>query len=171
MKRSVKDLIQQRNLHKFMSVTPDVTLFEALKILDQNKLSALLVIENDKFCGIFSEKDFVRNCISKGIQLFEPVSTVMTTEVYYVEPTFNLEECLQIMSKFHIRHLPVLENGKPISLISMRHIMEVLVDDKDIHIRELTTYITGTSPILTNSFKSTPVKAPLYSARPSSIAV
>lgn len=171
MKRSVKELIQQRNLQKFISKSPETTLYEALKTLDHNKVSALMVIENDKLCGIFSETDFVRNCTTKGIQLFEPVSSVMTTEMYYVEPTFNLEECLQIMSKVHVRHLPVLQNGKPISLISMRHIMEVLVDDKDMHIRELTTYITGTSPILTNSPKQGSVTVPLYSARPSSVAV
>ncbi|MBL7689797.1 MAG: CBS domain-containing protein, partial [Bdellovibrionaceae bacterium] len=126
-------------------VLPSTSVYDALTILETQNCSALLVVENDRLKGIFSEKDFAKASLSKGIRLTDSVGSIMSTKVYYVEPTFNLEECLQVMSKVRIRHLPVLESGRPIALVSMRHVMEVLVDDKDAKIRELLTYITGSS--------------------------
>ncbi|MBK7892070.1 MAG: CBS domain-containing protein [Bdellovibrionales bacterium] len=143
MKRRVRDLIGQKGLGAFWSVAPSVSVAEALTILEASNCSAILVVENGRLRGIFSEKDFARASLSKGIRLTDCVGTIMSTKVYYVEPTFSLEECLQVMSKVHVRHLPVIEHGRPIALVSMRHVMEVLVDDKEAKIRELVTYITG----------------------------
>ncbi len=143
MKRLVKDLIKQKGLHTFASVSPSTSIFEALNVLDKTKSSALLVIENSELRGVFSEKDFALASMRQDIQLFSKVKSAMTSKVYYVEPSVSLEECLLVMSKVHVRYLPVIENGKPVALISMRHIMEVLIEDKEYQIRELTTYITG----------------------------
>lgn len=162
MKRLVLDLIHQKGLSAFTSVKPSTSLFEALSVLDSNKCSALLVIENGRLQGIFSEKDFTKASLVKNIHLSAEVGSFMTSKVYYVEPTFNLEECLQLMSKVHVRHLPVLENGRPIALVSMRHIMEVLINDKEAQIRELTTYITGTSLADTEQSQKMQNKVPIY---------
>lgn len=166
MKRLVRDLIHQKGLGAFSSVEPSTSLFEALSVLDSKKCSALLVIESGKLQGIFSEKDFAKASLAKNIQLSADVGSVMTSKVYYVEPTFNLEECLQLMSKVHVRHLPVLESGRPIALVSMRHIMEVLIDDKEAQIRDLTTYITGTSLVAIEPNQKMQNKVPIYYTSP-----
>lgn len=167
MKRSVGDLIRQKGLKTFCSASREHSIFEALAILHKNQSSALLVVEDGKLHGIFSEKDFTRACITKGIPLYAKVDSVMTARVYYVDPTFTVEQCLQIMSKVHVRHLPVLENGTPIALISMRHIMEVLVEDKEMLIRDLTSYITGCSMVelLPNQITQTTVPVLYGNAR------
>lgn len=145
MKRRVKDLIIQRGLNEFPALRPEDTIFEALNLLLTKNCSALLVTKNNRLQGILSEKDYTKSSIRKNTALSDNVGTIMTTKVYYAEPNFTLEECLQIMSKVHIRHLPVIDQGIPIALLSMRHIMEALVDDKENQIRELTKYITGSS--------------------------
>jgi signal-transduction protein with cAMP-binding, CBS, and nucleotidyltransferase domain len=149
MKRLVRDLIRQKKgLSSFAQVKPEASIFEALTILENSKSSAILVIKDKKLMGIFSERDFARATINKGMPLSASVASAMTPEVYYVDPCFTLEECLHVMSNLHVRHLPVIENGEPIALLSMRHIMQILVDDKESQIRDLTTYITGSSQIV-----------------------
>lgn len=147
MKRQVKDLIRHKGLYDFARVAPDASVFDALGVLDSTNSSAALVMEGDELRGIFSEKDFARASIGRGIQLAATVESVMTSRVYYAEPTFTLEECAQVMSRVHVRHLPVIESGKAIALLSMRHLMEILVEEKEDQIRHLTTYITGANQI------------------------
>lgn len=144
MKRSVREIIQKKSLGFFASINPNNSIYEALRVLEYTKVSALLVLDNDQVKGVFSEKDFARSVLQKKVHLTDPVSTVMTSEVLYVEPNFTLQECLELMTKAHIRHLPVIENSKPIAMLSMRHIMELLVEEKENQIRDLTQYITGT---------------------------
>ena len=162
MKRSVRDLIRQKGLQTFASVSPESSIFEALNVLENTKSSAVLVLRNGILRGIFSEKDFARASMKKGIQLSASVQSAMTSKVYYVEPNFNLEECLQVMTKVHVRHLPVIEDGRPIALLSMRHIMEVLVEDKEEHIRHLTTYILGGSFIIESANEQKTAHVPIY---------
>ena len=143
MKRQIKDLIHQKGINVFASVGPKNSIYQALEILDATNSSALLVVEDNILKGIFSEKDFARAVVYNNISLFANVEIIMARKIYYAEPHFTLEDCLQIMSKMHIRHLPILDKGQPIALVSMRHIMEVLVEDKETQIRDLTSYITG----------------------------
>lgn len=163
MQRQVKDLIQQAGLSHFARISPKGSILEALKILDLTKSSALLVIENNLLKGIFSEKDFSRAVVKRGIRLTEKVETIMTSKIYFADMSNTLEDCLQIMYKVHVRHLPIIKDGVPVALISMRHIMEALVKDKDTQIRDLTTYITGTSiagSIASNENKILPAQIP-----------
>ncbi len=147
MKRQLRDLIKQRGLTEFVSIDPKSSILKALEVLESTNSSALMVTENHRLKGIFTEKDFARAALRRDLSLSAKVESVMTSRVYYAEQTFTLEECLQIMSRVRVRHLPVIENGQPIAIVSMRHIMEVLVDDKDTLIRDLTTYITGATPV------------------------
>lgn len=147
MKRQVRDLVEKRGLQEFARIPPDASISDALNVLVATNSSALLVIRNNCLKGIFSEKDFAKSSLKKGFILSNRVESIMTSKVYYAEPTFTLEECLQIMTKVHVRHLPVMDKDTPIAMLSMRHIMEALVEEKDSQIRELTTYITGSSVV------------------------
>lgn len=171
MKRLVSDLIQQKGLGTYRSVTPRTSISEALETMFEENCSAILVMDQGKLKGIFSEKDFAWAAIIRNSKLTDPVSTAMTSKIYYAEPTFTLEECLQMMFKVHVRHLPVLDGEKPLALLSMRHIMEVLVDEKETHIRQLTSYITGNAasePFKYQTYKS---KVPVYLANQKQEAV
>lgn len=157
MKRPVRDLICQKGLKAFTMISPFTPIREALEILNLKKCSALLVVDK-MLQGIFSEKDFSRASLDRDFSINDEVQKVMTTKVYYVEPSFSLEECLQVMTAAHVRHLPVLENGMPMALVSMRHIMEVLVEEKEEQIRHLMNYITGYNV----STRRDTSKVPLY---------
>ena len=145
MKRKVIDLIESKKLRSFVSVSPQHTVQYTLEILSKYKLSAIMVIQGQHLKGIFSYKDLAKALLQYNFSLSAPVEYYMTTKIYYALSHFTLEECLQIMTKAHVRHLPVIQGHQPISLISMRHIMEILVKDKDDQIRDLTNYITGGS--------------------------
>lgn len=147
MKRTVEELMLKKKISGFACITPEASIFQALDVLDSSKSSTLLVTRGHELRGIFSEKDFARASIRKGIQLSDSVATAMTTKIYYVTSTFTLEECLQVMAMAHVRHLPVMDEGKPIALLSMRHIMEILIEDKETKIHELTSYIMGSNHI------------------------
>lgn len=162
MKRSVQELINQKRLHNFSSVSPDASVHEALIVLENTNSSALLVLKNNTLVGIFSEKNFAKAALNGHVDLNIKVKSVMTSKVYFVKPQFTLEECLQVMSHAHVRHLPVLDGNTPIALLSMRHIMEVLVQDKEAEIKNLTTYITGSGftqidPTNNQTKKSVPI--------------
>lgn len=165
MKRQIKDLIMRKGLSSFKSIGPKSSISYALEVLQATNSSALLVTENKRLKGIFSEKDFARAAIRGGVQLFEEVGSIMTSRVYYAEPSFTLEECLQIMSKVHVRHLPIMEDHRPIALVSMRHIMEALVEDQATQIRDLTTYITGASSVIDfEKAKRAHARMPIYNS-------
>jgi CBS domain-containing protein len=164
MKRKVSELIRQQSLQDFATVRPDAKISEALAVLLMTRSSALLVVKNGRLKGVFSEKDFAKASLTKGYVLSDPVESVMTSRIYYAEPTFTLEECLHIMTKVHVRHLPVLDRDTPIAMLSMRHIMEALVADQENQIRDLTSYITGPCTILDfDQSKRNPSRIPIYS--------
>ncbi len=145
MKRKIAELIKQKGLRHFVSISPQDSIQTALTYLQKTSSAALLVIHENKLLGVFTEKDFARNALKNDISLTSTVDKVMTTSFYPIQPSNTLEESLQIMSKSHSEHLPVLESDTPIALVSMAHIMEFLVEDKETQIRQLTTYITGSS--------------------------
>ena len=143
MNRLVGDFIKQKNLEKFSWITPDTSIFEAIKTLGLEKTGVLIVLENNFIKGIFCEKNFTRNAVISHTPLYAKVDTVMTKKVYFAPPEFTLEDCLQVMKKVHVRYLPIVDKKRPIGLVSMRHIMEALIEDKKIRIEELTNYIMG----------------------------
>jgi len=163
MKRMVRDLIQLKDLQHFASATPDTTVHDALTILEETRSSALMIVDHRGLQGIFTERDFARAAIDQGILLSAAVCTVMSSTVYYVEPHFTLEDCLQVMTRVGVRHLPVLEHGILVASVSMKQIVEVLVEDKDTQIQHLTTYISGRLPLHESWYETKPPRLiPIY---------
>jgi CBS domain-containing protein len=96
------------------SISPHVTVFEALRIMAKKDIGALLVIDQEKLVGIFSERDYVQKVILKGKSSKKTnVGELMTTDVFYIGPKNTLNECMAVMTANHIRHMPVLENTHP----------------------------------------------------------
>lgn len=124
------------------AVDPDATVLEALRLLDQKNVGALLVVKGERLVGIFSERDYARRMILHGRSSKETlVREVMTTEVFTIAPDATAGECMAHMTDRHIRHLPVLEGGRVIGVISIGDIVRAVMEDMRFTIRQLESYI------------------------------
>jgi CBS domain-containing protein len=140
---TVRQLLKEKGGVVF-SVPPKTTILDALKLMAEKNAGAVLVMEGDKVKGIFSERDYARRGAIKGKSNDTQVSEVMTSTVFYVGPENSMEECSAQMTDKHIRHLPVVENGKVIGVISIGDIVKSIISDQQTVIRGLENYIMGT---------------------------
>lgn len=142
---TVRDFILIKNkMHKYHWVKPDETVATALKKMSDHNLGAILVLEKNQVTGLFSERDYARKLLLQGrSSLTTPVKEVMTTDVLYVTPDYLLDECMALMTSKKIRHLPVIDQGRLLSVLSMDEVAEALLEGKEFMIAELTRYITG----------------------------
>jgi len=126
------------------STTPDTLVFDALKVMAEKNIGALLVTENNQLTGIFSERDYARKIALKGETSHNTaVRNVMTTDVFSVTPDQSIENCMALMTDNHIRHLPVLENNKLVGMISIGDVVKTLISQHEDTIKQLENYITG----------------------------
>ena len=143
MTTTVQQLLENKG-NEVYSVSPETFVFDAIKLMDQVKVGALLVVENDKVVGIVSERDYARKVILKDRQSHTtPVKDIMTTTVMTVSNHDLVEQCLVVMSENHIRHLPVMENNKPIGVLSIMDVVKNILSEKQSLIEQLESYIAG----------------------------
>ncbi len=140
---TVRDLLKAKGKDVW-SVSPDTTMAESLKMLAEKNVGALVVMEGESLAGIVSERDFARKIGGSGeCQLETPISEIMTKEVIVVQPEQSVDEVMQLMTRGRIRHLPVIEEGKLIGLISIGDIVKTLISDQAAMIDSLENYILG----------------------------
>jgi CBS domain-containing protein len=126
------------------SITPDVTVYEALSVMAKHNTGALMVVRGSKVEGIVSERDCVRKVDLEGrTAKSTKVSEIMTSKVIYVEAGQQLEECMALMIDKNIRHLPVYDGKDLLGLISVRDVLREVVDVQKVMISQLEHYITG----------------------------
>ncbi|MEJ2747101.1 MAG: CBS domain-containing protein [Anaerolineae bacterium] len=125
------------------SVSPDTTIFDALKLMSQMNVGAVLVLQEGKVAGIFSERDYARKVVLHGKSSRTTlVKEAMTPDVYTVTPKETIETCMALMSDRHIRHLPVLsEDGDLVGIISIGDVVKALLAEKEVIINHLEEYI------------------------------
>jgi CBS domain-containing protein len=136
--------IRQILAHKadVFSVTPETTVFDALRLMEQKNIGALLVVSGERLVGIFSERDYARRMILHGRASRDtPVREVMTDDVFVISPDANAGECMVHMTDRHIRHLPVVEAGKLVGVISIGDVVRAVIEDLRFSIHQLETYI------------------------------
>lgn len=139
---TVKQLLDQKG-YQVWSIAPDDTVFDALKLMAEKNIGALVVIEDGKMVGILSERDYARKVILEGkSSMNTPVETIMTDKVIYVGPKQSLEDCMAIMTDKHIRHLPVYEEQQLLGLISIGDVVKAVISQKEYVIEQLENYIT-----------------------------
>ncbi len=141
---TVQQLLNRKKDANIYSVTPDMTVYDAINRMNEVKVGALIVLENEQLVGIISERDYTRKVIlqSKSSQS-TPVRDIMTPNVLTVSPDQTMDECLVMMSKNHIRHLPVVDAGKAVGVLSVMDVVQNIIDEKQQIIEQLENYISG----------------------------
>ena len=126
------------------SVNKDTPIIDVLDLMAEKGIGAVLVMEDEKIAGIFSERDFARKVAkTRNLSLDVPVSELMTKDVFVISPDETIDECMALMSSSKIRHLPVIENEKLVGLISIGDVVKISIEDKDLQIQSMEKYIFG----------------------------
>jgi CBS domain-containing protein len=140
---TVKDILKTKG-QDVLSITPDATVYEALKIMADKNVGALVVLEGETVAGIMSERDYARKVILHGKSSREmQVREIMTSRVYYMRPEQNLQECMAQMTDRHVRHLPILDEDRLVGIISIGDVVKAIIADQESTIKLLENYITG----------------------------
>ncbi len=140
---TVRQILQTKGT-ALWTISPECTILDALKLMAEKNVGALLVVQEEQLMGIFSERDYARNVVLKGRTVEDTtVSDIMTSRVVYVRPNQTTEECMALMTDKHIRHLPVLEGERLIGIISIGDVVKEIISDQEFTIRNLEGYITG----------------------------
>ena len=125
------------------SVSPSASVLDALKLMAEKGIGAILVMEEEQVVGIFSERDYARRVALQGRSESTPVSEVMTEDIYFVHPEQTIQECLAQMTDKHIRHLPVVAGDTVVGVISIGDLVKATIDHQADLIRNLEDYIMG----------------------------
>lgn len=141
--QTIREILDKKGSEVF-TVAPDTNVFEALTLMAEKNIGAVLVLEESKLLGIMSERDYARKIALKGkISKEVPVNEIMSSKVICVGPDQTIDNTRAIMSNKRIRHLPVLEEDKLIGLISIGDVVNALLDENLFVIDQLETYIKG----------------------------
>ncbi len=139
--KTVKQLLQDKS-RGLCTISPDARVYDALKIMAEKDIGALLVVENDKLAGIISERDYARKVILQGKSSHDiPVREIMTERVICVQPSRTVDECMALMTDKRIRHLPVIENDKLIGVLSIGDLVKETISEQQFMIKQLESYI------------------------------
>lgn len=140
----IRQILQKKKINALFSVSSDTTVYNALVEMADKNIGAVLVIDNEKLSGIFSERDYARKIVLKGLHSDETlVKDVMTSKVITIDLEDKLEDAMQIMSDKHIRHLPVMDGQQLIGIISINDLVSTLINEQKAQIASLESYISG----------------------------
>jgi len=136
--------VLEKKGNDILSVSPDTIIFDAIEKMAERSAGTALVMEKDQLVGLISERDFIRKVYLQG-KCKEPLSVceIMSTELTTVTPDELLENCMNVMTEKRIRHLPVVEEGKVVGVISIGDIVKFMAEQKDFEIKNLQSYISG----------------------------
>lgn len=138
----IRKIIQNKG-NIIYSVSPETTVYHALELMYEKNISAVLVMENDTPAGIFTERDYARKVVLKGKTSKETrIDEIMTRDLITVSPENSIEEAMKIMSTRHIRHLPVMENGRLVGIVSIGDVVKYIIDEQQFIIGNLQQYIS-----------------------------
>ncbi len=141
---AVRNILQSKG-NTIFSITPFQSVYSALEIMVERNVSSLVIMEENKLIGIFTERDYARKVILKGKASREtPVGDIMSGNVVTVTPDSTIDECMQLMTSKFIRHLPVVENDQLIGLVSIGDVVKYIIEEQKFIIENMEHYITGT---------------------------
>lgn len=143
----ISEVLQAKGHSQVLSITPQQTVYEALKVMAEYDIGALMVIDQGKLTGILSERDYARKGVLLGHASKETlVAQLMTSAVLSVAPESTVDECMALMTGRHIRHLPVVDGGTVLGLVSIGDLVKWIIGGHEKTIQELEGYIAGAYP-------------------------
>jgi CBS domain-containing protein len=141
MKPLVSQILETKGRNVW-STSPQASVYDALKMMADKGVGALIVMEGDKIVGMFSERDYARKVVLQGRWSKEtPVADVMTKAVYCVPTWRTLDECMALMTAKHVRHLPVLEGSNLVGLISIGDVVSAIISEQEFAIQQLEAFV------------------------------
>ena len=141
---SVKKLLEGKQNNRILALAPDAMVIDALELMTKENVGAVMVVENEKLVGIFSERDYARKGIIMGRKAKStPLTEVMTSNVFTVTPDMNMEDCMQLFSDKRIRHLPVVHDSDLLGMLSIGDIVTAIIVEQKEHIQFIEKYISS----------------------------
>lgn len=142
--KSVADILRSKPQQQVHTIWPSATVLEALTMMADRGIGALVVVEGDDVVGIISERDYARKiALMERSSYTTEVSEIMTSNVITVSPEHRARHCMELMTEKRLRHLPVLDNGKLVGLVSIGDVVKDIITDQESMIRQLEQYIRG----------------------------
>ena len=139
--KTLKQLLQAKP-HGILSVAPDARVFDALGLMAEQNVGALLVMEAGRLTGIITERDYARKVILKGkSSLDTPVREIMTDKVLCAHPDQSIEECMALMTDKRVRHLPVMDGNQLLGVLSIGDLVKEVISEQQFMIKQLESYI------------------------------
>ena len=139
----IRDILEAKG-HEVYTISPDATVYEALSLMAEKNVGALVILEGETLEGLISERDYARKIILKGkFSKDTPVREIMSGEPVTVTMDDDLEHCMELMTDKRVRHLPVVEEGRLIGIISIGDVVKGIIDHKEFIIQQLEKYIKG----------------------------
>ncbi|NIP38679.1 MAG: CBS domain-containing protein [Candidatus Dadabacteria bacterium] len=140
---TVSDILQSKGTG-ICTISPNATVYEGLQIMAEKDVGAVLITQNNKLLGIFTERDYARKVILQGkSSLNTAIKELMVTDLLFVKPSDSIDQCMAIMTEKQIRHLPVMQGDELLGLVSMRDVISHIISHKNFKIKQLEKYITG----------------------------
>ena len=144
---TIKDVLNSKS-SAIWSIEPDDTAYTAIELMSEKGIGALIVMDEGVVVGIFSERDYARKVVLKGRSSKEtPVKDLMTVDLYCINSHKTVEECMALMTKAHIRHMPVYDNKVLAGIVTFGDIVNAVIVDQKVKIQDLETYIKGCEAI------------------------
>lgn len=138
------DVLRAKNSNETYQVTPDTSVYDAIRLMSDKGIGALMVMQSDELVGMFSERDYTRKiALMDRSSRTTPVSDIMSTTLTTVTPTTSIDECLSLMTDKHIRHLPIMQDGELIGMLSIGDLVKTMIAEQQKMIEQLQSYITG----------------------------
>jgi CBS domain-containing protein len=142
--KTAAEILRTKRDNAVYSIAPTASVFDAVSLMAQKGIGALLVMEGEDIVGIVTERDYARKIILMGRTSKETqVLVIMTAEVMYVRPEHTSEECMALMTENRLRHLPVIDKGKLVGLLSIGDLVKDIISDQRFTIEQLEHYIRG----------------------------
>jgi CBS domain-containing protein len=145
--KTIQELLASMNQTRILSVTPEASVMDAVTTMVENNVGAILILEGEQIKGIMSERDYLRFIADRGHTARDtPVTELMTRKIIYTTPASTLNQVMAIMTEARIRHIPVLEGGKLLGIVSIGDIVKQVASNQEAHINFLEEYISDSYP-------------------------